>query len=54
MYTFLIDTYDTERLKTRSVWSMFADEHPRHRCGGAKNPLPGTGDKPVTERPVGR
>ena len=24
-YDFLIDTYDTERLKTLSVWSMFAD-----------------------------
>lgn len=25
-YTFLIDTYETERLKTLSVWSMFANE----------------------------
>lgn len=25
-YTFLIDTYDTERLKILSVWSMFKDE----------------------------
>ncbi len=24
-YQFLIDTYDTERLKTLSVWSMFDD-----------------------------
>ena len=26
-YQFLIDTYETERLKVLSVWSMFADEH---------------------------
>ncbi len=25
-YTFLVDTYDTERIKTLSVWSMFTDE----------------------------
>jgi uncharacterized damage-inducible protein DinB len=25
-YDFLVDTYDTERLKTLSVWSMFRDE----------------------------
>ncbi|HEX6737363.1 MAG TPA: DinB family protein [Vicinamibacteria bacterium] len=25
-YAFLIDTYETERLKVLSVWSMFADE----------------------------
>ena len=25
-YTFLVDTYDTERLKTLSVWSMFMDD----------------------------
>ncbi len=25
-YSFLIDTYDTERLKTLNVWSMFKDE----------------------------
>ena len=25
-YNFLIDTYETERLKTLSMWSMFADE----------------------------
>ena len=24
-YDFLVDTYGTERLKTLSVWSMFAD-----------------------------
>lgn len=24
-YDFLVDTYDTERLKTLGVWSMFAD-----------------------------
>ena len=24
-YTFLIDTYETERLKTLSMWSMFRD-----------------------------
>ena len=24
-YTFLVDTYDSERLKTLSVWSMFTD-----------------------------
>jgi uncharacterized damage-inducible protein DinB len=25
-YDFLVDTYDSERLKTLAVWSMFADE----------------------------
>jgi uncharacterized damage-inducible protein DinB len=25
-YQFLVDTYETERLKTLSVWAMFADE----------------------------
>ena len=25
-YDFLIDTYDTERIKTLSVWSMFLDD----------------------------
>jgi len=25
-YTFFVDTYDTERLKTLSVWSMFMDD----------------------------
>jgi hypothetical protein len=25
-YQFLVDTYDTERIKTLSVWSMFRDE----------------------------
>jgi len=25
-YTFLVNTYDTERLKTLSVWSMFMDD----------------------------
>jgi uncharacterized damage-inducible protein DinB len=25
-YQFLVDTYDTERIKTLSVWSMFEDE----------------------------
>ena len=38
-YKFLVDTYDTERIKTLSVWSMFRDEdlsirpHPRDRRG---------------------
>ena len=38
-YEFLIDTYETERLKVLSVWSMFADEdlavrpHPADRRG---------------------
>ena len=26
-YQFLVDTYETERLKVLSVWSMFKDEH---------------------------
>jgi uncharacterized damage-inducible protein DinB len=30
-YTFLIDTYETERLKVLSVWSMFRDEDLRVR-----------------------
>ena len=25
-YRFLVDTYETERLKVLSVWSMFRDE----------------------------
>jgi hypothetical protein len=25
-YNFLVDTYDTERVKTLSVWSMFMDD----------------------------
>ena len=25
-YKFLVDTYDSERLKTLNVWSMFADD----------------------------
>ena len=38
-YDFLVDTYDTERLKTLSVWSMFEDQdltarpHPEDRRG---------------------
>ncbi|MFQ5715258.1 MAG: DinB family protein [Candidatus Scalinduaceae bacterium] len=38
-YKFLVDTYDTERIKTLSVWSMFRDEdlpirpHPQDRRG---------------------
>lgn len=38
-YQFLIDTYETERMKTLSVWSMFKDEdlrvrpHPQDRRG---------------------
>lgn len=38
-YKFLIDTYETERVKTLSVWSMFRDEdllvrpHPKDRRG---------------------
>ncbi|MDP9122159.1 MAG: DinB family protein, partial [Acidobacteriota bacterium] len=30
-YAFLLETYDTERLKTLSVWSLFRDEHLRFR-----------------------
>lgn len=30
-YQFLIDTYETERMKTLSVWSMFMDEDMRVR-----------------------
>jgi uncharacterized damage-inducible protein DinB len=30
-YDFLVETYDTERIKTLSVWSMFADEDLRVR-----------------------
>ncbi len=38
-YKFLVDTYDTERIKTLSAWSMFRDEdltirpHPQDRRG---------------------
>ncbi|HDY68458.1 hypothetical protein LCGC14_1841620 [marine sediment metagenome] len=38
-YKFLVDTYDTEQIKTLSVWSMFRDEdltirpHPQDRRG---------------------
>ena len=30
-YTFLLDTYATERLKTLSVWSRFDEKDPRFR-----------------------
>jgi uncharacterized damage-inducible protein DinB len=30
-YAFLLDSYDTERLKTLSVWSLFADADLEHR-----------------------
>ena len=30
-YDFLLETYDTERLKTLSVWSQFGDEDLRFR-----------------------
>jgi hypothetical protein len=42
-YDFLVDTYDTERIKTLSVWSMFEDDdlfirpHPMDRKD--RNPL---------------
>lgn len=42
-YDFLIDTYDTERIKTLSVWSMFMGEDLRirpHPLGKSdRNPL---------------
>lgn len=31
-YDFLLDTYDTERLKTLSVWSLFADDQMEFRA----------------------
>ncbi len=43
VYNFLVDTYDTERVKTLSVWSMFKDDdllirpHPLDRKD--RNPL---------------
>jgi len=37
---FFVDTYDTERLKTLSVWSAFRDEDLRFRCAErARTPL---------------
>jgi hypothetical protein len=42
-YDFLTDTYDTERIKTLSVWSMFRDEdlliRPHPLDGKDRNPL---------------
>ncbi len=42
-YDFLVDTYETERLKTLSVWSMFTDSdlpiRPRPLDGKDRNPL---------------
>jgi uncharacterized damage-inducible protein DinB len=42
-YNFLINTYDTERIKTLSVWSMFMDEdlliRPRPLGRRDRNPL---------------
>ncbi len=42
-YKFLIDTYETERLKTLSAWSMFKDEdlrvRPRHDDRRGRNAL---------------
>ena len=62
-YDFLLDTYDTERLKTVSVWSQFRDEdlsfrpEPRARTPLEQmvhqTPLPGPGEKSPTERPEG-
>ena len=34
LYSFLVDTYGTERLKVLGVWSMFQDEDLRFRPGG--------------------
>jgi uncharacterized damage-inducible protein DinB len=39
-YAFLIDTYETERLKTLSVWSEFSDEELKFRPAAyARTPL---------------
>ena len=42
-YNFLVDTYDTERIKTLSVWSMFEDDdlfiRPRPLGRRDRNPL---------------
>jgi uncharacterized damage-inducible protein DinB len=39
-YAFLTDSYDTERLKTLSVWSAFTDGDLRFRCAErARTPL---------------
>lgn len=56
-YTFLLDTYATERRKTPSVWSHFNDEDLGFRPepvleGNIESPsLPGPGAAPPTERP---
>ena len=40
-HRFIVDTYETERIKVLSVWSMFKDEelparpHPEDARGGA-------------------
>jgi hypothetical protein len=48
-YTFLLDTYATERLKTLSVWSQFDEKD----LGFWPEPLApsGPGAAPPTERP---
>ncbi len=42
-YDFLVDTYDSERLKTLNVWSLFSDEdlpiRPHPLLGRDRNPL---------------
>ena len=30
-YNYLVDTYDTERIKTLGVWSTFTDDDPTAR-----------------------
>ena len=42
-YSFLVDTYDSERLKTLNVWSMFRDDDLRIR----PQPLPKTDRNPL-------
>jgi len=55
---FLLATYETERLKTLSVWSCFQEADLAFRAaleaeehGGDWPELPGPGEKPPTERP---
>jgi hypothetical protein len=53
-YAFLVDTYDTERLKVLRVWSMFEDEDmqarpPPHR---PMWPLPARAHDPPTIGPL--
>ena len=44
-YDFLLETYDTERLKTLGVWSQVPDDRMRFRPEPAQEPAQATGGR---------